>query len=60
MEGFRPAAKNSTRAACAPQSIIRVILVESQVPILLFGFESSKRLGHEFAGEFGGVWRTGD
>jgi hypothetical protein len=28
--------------------------------ILLFGFDSSKRLGHEFASEFSGVWRTGD
>ena len=28
--------------------------------ILLFGFDSSKRLRHEFASEFSGVWRAGN
>jgi hypothetical protein len=28
--------------------------------LLLCGVESSKRLGHEFASEFSGVWRAGD
>ena len=45
----REDATTNTRAACAPQSLIRVIRGESPVPVLLLRFESSKRLGDEFA-----------
>ena len=30
------------------------------LPILLFGFDSFKRLGHEIASEFSGIWRAWD
>ena len=36
------------------------LCTNSDVTLLLFGCEWSKRLMHEFAAEFSGVWRPGN
>jgi hypothetical protein len=43
-----------------PSALSASSAVEFSVTILLCEVESSKRLGHEFASEFSGVWRAGD
>jgi len=36
------------------------LYTNSDVTLLLFGCDSSKRLGDEFVAEFSGVWRAGN